>query len=89
MECSWHRHREKYNVFALVDGKVGIVTEEISGRKETILRGGQSFIVKPGQWHKFRAYEDSIMVEEMYVEYDEGDIERQTVGGKFESREII
>ncbi len=82
MECSWHRHQAKFNLFYVISGKVGIVTEEPGlGKQETSLTAGQCFTTKPGQWHKFVAYEHSLVIEEMYVDYDEGDIERQTTGG--------
>lgn len=82
MECSWHRHQSKYNLFYIISGKVSIVTEEVGlGKQETVLTAGQCFTTKPGQWHKFAAHELSLVIEEMYVEYSEGDIERQTTGG--------
>ena len=79
--CSWHRHREKYNLFVVLSGKIGIVVEELKGKQEIILKRGECCTVKPGQWHEFRVYEDSQIIEEMYVEYSEGDIERDVVGG--------
>jgi quercetin dioxygenase-like cupin family protein len=77
--CSWHCHQAKYNLFVVLQGRVGIETEY----GEIILTPGQEFTTKPGEWHEFRVYEDSEMIEEMYVEYDEGDIQRETVGGSF------
>jgi len=86
--CSWHRHQEKYNLFAVITGKVGIAHREPgetpSGQfivTERILEPGDMLIIAPGYWHEFRVYEDGIMVEEMYVEYDDGDIEREKLGG--------
>lgn len=86
MECSWHRHQAKHNLFVVLEGKVGVVTgdEERGTTTETILTPGQSFTTVPGEWHKFRVYEKSVMVEEMYVQYEEGDIERRSVGGEFD-----
>jgi len=81
--CSWHCHQEKYNLFFVVWGKIGILIEGIDGRrKETILTEGQFLTVAPRQWHEFRVYEHSGVIEEMYVEYSENDIERETKGGK-------
>jgi len=74
--CSWHFHREKWNLFVVLSGKVGIVTEY----GEIALGPGQEFTVEPLIWHEFRVYEDSEMIEEMYVAYDEGDIERKELG---------
>jgi mannose-6-phosphate isomerase-like protein (cupin superfamily) len=83
--CSWHRHQMKYNLFFVISGKIGIVTEELGGvKKETILKDNGIFTVRPGQWHEFRIYADSVVIEIMYVEYDEGDIERKTLGGQIE-----
>ena len=80
-ECSWHRHQAKFNKFVVLKGLIGIVVGENGQQHVTHLRPGNEFTTKPGQWHKFQAYENSIVVEEMYVSYDEGDIERETVGG--------
>jgi mannose-6-phosphate isomerase-like protein (cupin superfamily) len=81
-QCSWHKHQSKYNLFVVLSGKIGIVTEQFSGPKEVILEKGECFTTKPGEFHKFIAYEDSQVAEEMFVEYDEGDIQRETLGGK-------
>lgn len=75
--CSWHKHRAKWNLFAVVSGSVGIRT--IDG--ETVLGPGESFTVGPGEMHEFRVYQSGIMVEEMYVQYDDEDIDRDNVGG--------
>ena len=80
--CSWHSHTEKYNLFFVCSGKVGIVVEELGVRQEIILKAGECCTVKPGQWHEFRVYEDSDMLEIMYVEYNESDIIRQKEGGR-------
>lgn len=76
--CSWHKHQQKYNLFYLVNGSVGIRTEE----GESILSSGELIEVQPGMFHEFRVYEDSMMIEIMYVNYDESDIERANEGGK-------
>lgn len=77
--CSWHCHQSKYNLFVVLRGSVGIETQY----GEVKLGHGEHFSVKPGEWHEFRAYEDSEMIEEMFVAYDEGDIRRERVGGPF------
>jgi len=76
--CSWHMHKEKYNLFFLISGKVGIKTEF----GETLLEPKQIFTVAPGIWHEFRVYENSQMIEEMYVSYCEEDIQREKLGGE-------
>jgi len=76
--CSWHSHQQKYNLFVVLHGKVGIRTEF----GEVILTEGQEFTVEPGIRHEFRVYEDSSMLEEMYVKYDESDINREKLGSE-------
>lgn len=76
--CSWHHHKQKYNLFVVLSGKVAILTE--AGR--TVLTRGQEFTIRPSEWHEFRAYADSEMIEEMYVCYDESDIIREKLGSK-------
>jgi mannose-6-phosphate isomerase-like protein (cupin superfamily) len=79
--CSWHRHQCKHNLFALIEGKVMIFMKVGHVMKCVTLSPGDSFTVSPGQWHEFRVLEDGIMVEEMYVQYDDEDIEREKLGG--------
>ena len=82
-ECSWHSHREKYNLFVVLSGKIGIVTQQLDGNNSVVTLGhGESFTVKPGEKHKFVIYESAKVIEEMYVEYREGDIEREDKGGR-------
>lgn len=76
--CSWHRHAAKWNLFCVIAGRVGIKTEE----GEMVLTAGETANVAPGVWHEFRAYEDSIIFEEAFVVYNEGDIDRKNAGGK-------
>lgn len=81
-QCSWHRHQSKFNLFVVLRGKVGIVTKQLDeSYPMTVLTTGEVFTTKPGEWHKFVVLEDSEMMEEMYVEYHESDIERDTLGG--------
>ena len=62
---------------------VGFGEGGTEGRREIKLTCGQEFTVAPGVWHEFRAYEDSEMIEEMFVDYNEDDIERAKLGGSF------
>lgn len=78
--CSWHKHRTKWNLFVVVQGRVGIVT--VDG--ETLLGPGEEFTVAPGEMHEFHVHEDGCMIEEMFVLYDDNDIERDNVGGSIE-----
>jgi len=82
-KCSWHRHKTKYNLFAVLKGALIIKTEELEGvLKETILGKGECFTVRPGQFHEFYAKEYTEVIEEMYVSYQDADIERIVLGGK-------
>lgn len=83
-QCSWHKHEQKYNLFVVIWGKVGILTEDIidGSKNEITLTEGQCFTTMPGQRHQFKVYEDSGMIEEMYVEYSEADIQREDLGGE-------
>ena len=76
--CSWHKHETKFNFFFLIEGSVSIKTEF----GETLLEPGQIFTVEPGTKHQFVVHEDSKLLEEMYVEYAEADIQRETLGSK-------
>ena len=78
--CSWHRHKNKFNLFRLISGSVNIKTLH----KLILLYPGESNFVTPGTWHEFQVLEDSVMVEIMYTTdgvYDPNDIERANVGG--------
>ena len=46
------------------------------------MKPGQTFTVKPGELHQFIVHEDSELIEEMYVQYQEEDIERLELGKK-------
>jgi quercetin dioxygenase-like cupin family protein len=76
--CSWHKHVAAFNKFTVASGKIGILTDK---GYETILTAKQEFTVDPGVKHEFRVYEDSIVEEIAYVQYDEHDIQRETLGG--------
>lgn len=81
--CSWHYHNQKYNLFFVVSGIVRIVTQEIDNSfKETLLKENESLIVPPNQYHEFQVVQDSVMIEEMFVEYDGQDIIRDNHGGR-------
>lgn len=74
--CSWHYHKTKWNLFVVLSGLVGIKTEI----GEVFLHAGEEMKIAPGAMHEFRVYENGIMIEIMYVEYDDDDIERKTIG---------
>lgn len=81
-KCSWHSHNNKYNLFAVISGELHLLIDEMGEKRRVVVEKGKSFTIKPGQWHQFMAYVDTEAIEEMYVEYDESDIIRQTKGGK-------
>ena len=81
-ECSFHSHREKYNLFVVLSGHIAIVTEQFDGNSMVHLKEGECFTTKPGEKHKFVVLQDSLVIEEMYVEYREDDIQRENQGGK-------
>ena len=81
-KCSWHSHQTKFNLFVVVRGSLKLVIEELGSIRSVILQEGESFTIRPGQKHEFVAHEDCECMEEMYVEYDEGDINRESVGSK-------
>jgi len=76
--CSWHVHRQKYNKFVVLSGRLVIKTEE--GTIE--LARGESVVVSPGVKHEFRTSVFAAqVVEEMFVAYSENDIIRDNSGG--------
>lgn len=73
---------QKYNLFVVLRGQLQLLIEELGEKALVSLKPGESFIIKPGQWHEFRGVTETEAIEEMYVEYDEGDIERKIIGGE-------
>lgn len=82
--CSWHVHKAKYNLFVVLRGEFQLLIQEMDKVFTIDLNPGESFTIKPGQWHEFRGVTDAEVIEHMYVEYDEGDIQREIVGGRVE-----
>jgi quercetin dioxygenase-like cupin family protein len=77
--CSWHSHKESYNQFTCISGKVGIKTEK---NYVTVLSDGHVFTVEPRIKHEFQTYDEPAIVEEIaYVKYDPHDIDREQLGG--------
>ena len=82
--CSWHYHKQAYNQFYVISGKLGVKTN--CGPKDlcrtTIIHPGQVFTVPPGKLHEFRTYNEPTVVEEIaFVKYDPSDIDRLQLGG--------
>ena len=80
--CSWHTHAQKFNLFVVLRGDFRLIIQEMDKCFTIDLKAGESFTIRPGQWHEFRGVTDCEVIEHMYVEYDEGDITREIVGGK-------
>lgn len=80
---SKHRHVYKFNAFYVERGKLKITIYETDYDlvDETIISTGELTIVKPGNYHKFEALEDTICYEIYWVELNHSDIERENVGG--------
>ncbi len=80
--CSWHRHQSKYNQFYVLEGEIFILTEW----GPAVVEKGQTFTTKPGEWHEFQTTDKcAIVIETMYVKYEESDIERETLGGPIDA----
>lgn len=76
--CSWHSHKTAFNQFTVIEGTLGVKTEN----GLTKVHPKQCFTVPPGVMHEFQTYDDFTVVEEVaYVEYNENDIDREKLGG--------
>lgn len=78
--CSVHHHEKKINKFILVSGKIEIVSE----LGTTLLSVNESFEVHPTLKHKFKALEDSVLIEIAYTTntvINPDDIVREIEGG--------
>ncbi|RLI45120.1 hypothetical protein DRO61_11170 [Candidatus Bathyarchaeota archaeon] len=81
--CSEHEHKNKWNRFFLISGKLKVTIYRPDGYDETILEAGQFTDVPPSNFHKFEALEDCECLEIYWVDNLEvGDINRRSVGGK-------
>jgi len=79
--CSTHSHLGKINKFYVVEGCFEIQTP--FGTK--VLNTGESFTVEPPMVHRFKALEDSVVIELAYVnegKIDPDDINRTKQGGR-------
>ena len=84
--CSWHRHKNKYNMFFVEKGMIEIQVEKNNYKLTdiTTLMDGEFTVVPPGEYHRFCASTHGAIVYEIYWtdnELDEEDIERKSVGG--------
>jgi len=80
--CSEHFHRYKFNQFYVISGKLEItIWRENNVKDITVIGPGQSTVIPPGVWHKFKGLETTHCIEIYQVELREPDIERRTQGG--------
>ena len=81
--CSKHLHQFKWNGFFVESGKLQIKVwkNEYDLQDITILMPGDFMQVKPGDFHEFRALEQTVAFELYWAEFDPSDIVRETVGG--------
>jgi len=80
--CSKHRHLHKFNGFFVEAGTLEVtVWKEDSGTVDkTVLTGGDYMAVAPGEYHQFKALEDTTAFEVYWVELSHNDIDRETFG---------
>ncbi len=80
--CSKHRHDHKYNTFFVESGQLAIDVwkNDYDLIDQTILRSGERMDVKPMEFHRFVAEEDTIAYEIYWTHLDEDDITREGHG---------
>ena len=79
--CSWHKHKSKFNQFFVVTGDINIKHEW----GITHVAQGQCFTTKPGELHEFQStHVPATIIEVMFVQYDDADIQREKLGGPIE-----
>ena len=83
-QCSTHVHKHKWNGFYLLSGKLHIEVwkNEYDLKDITILNPSEFTTVRPGEYHRFWAEEDSTAIEIYYPEPLTEDILRKDVGKK-------
>ncbi len=81
--CSKHLHEKKFNAFFLESGSLEVLIwkNDYNLCDATFLEPGQMTVVTPGEYHLFKALEDSVVYEIYWVELEAGDIVRKSVGG--------
>lgn len=85
--CSRHCHKERANLFAVVDGRI-VVEEWVDvGVRRHDLIGGMIHVVPSGVLHRFRVIESGHVVEVYWPDRPGGkvrmdDIKRLDIGGR-------
>jgi mannose-6-phosphate isomerase-like protein (cupin superfamily) len=82
--CSLHKHEHKNNAFFVESGSIEIDVHknDYDLIDKTYLNTGDMLVVKTGEYHKFKAVEDSIVYEIYWIDDISEDIIRKEVGGK-------
>lgn len=80
---SVHKHEHKHNMFFVENGclKIDIWKNDYDLVDSIELSDGESTTVKPGEFHKFTAIEDTTAYEIYWVEISGNDIVRKNCGG--------
>jgi len=86
---SEHKHTSKFNMFIVESGQLEVSVWTDSGDKPDvgIVRPGETCIVRPGFYHKFKAVTDCVVYEVYWTELCTDDIQRRTSGGPNSSLE--
>jgi mannose-6-phosphate isomerase-like protein (cupin superfamily) len=87
MQCSLHKHTQKWNAFYVVKGVLQIVVfkNDYDLEDTTNLGPGDFTTVKPGEFHLFKSNEMHVEAFELYYPSAlSEDIIRKTVGGAIE-----
>lgn len=84
--CSWHKHEHKWNIFVVIAGRVLVICE--NEPTDAVLGPGDYLEIAPGVMHEFQVLESGIMLEEMFVEYDDEDIQREIEGGVLTTKHL-
>lgn len=83
-QCSEHKHIHKWNMFYVLQGKLGIRVwkNDYDLVDETILEAGEKTSVGPGEYHQFFSLEEPVVALEIYYvdPIKPKDIIRRTVG---------
>ena len=79
--CSKHRHRHKWNRFAVVEGTLAVRIFRENEVDETVLGSGDVTDVPPDVLHEFEALSPPTAIEAYWVDLDPEDIDREIPGG--------
>jgi len=79
--CSTHDHRNKWNRFIILEGRLSIRIYHDDTVDETVIGPWQVTDVPPGVRHEFEALEDTIAMECYWTTLDPNDIDRHGTRG--------